>query len=78
MSDDVNFVPEAPEAFEQEPEKKSKKTLWIILAVVAVVLLCCCLIVVSLFVVPGIFGYSSIGDMLGDLLFEVLPYLALV
>jgi len=72
MSDDFNYVPEAPEAFEQAPEKKSNKTIWIIVAVVAVILLCCCLLVV----LSMVFGF--VPAFLDEFVFESLPYLAFV
>jgi len=71
MSDDINYVPEAPEAFEQAPEKKNNKTIWIIVAVVAVILLCCCLV--------AVLG-TTLGFLpfLEEFVFESLPYLAFV
>lgn len=72
MSDDINYVPEAPDAFEQAPQKKSNKTLWIILAVVAVILLCCCLVVV----LSMVFGF--VPAFLDGFVLESLPYLAFV
>jgi len=45
---------DAPE-FQEVPEKKNNKTLWIILAVLAVIVICCCIIfaLVLMFVIPA-------------------------
>jgi len=71
MSDDINYVPEPPQSFEQEPAKKNNKTLWIIIAVIAVLLLCCCLVLV----LGAVFGFVP---FLEEFVFETLPYLALI
>ena len=73
MSEDINYVPEAPESFEQVPEKKNNKTLWIVLAVVAVLLLCCCLVLV-LGIVLGFLPFAE--EIIYDLMYKGLPYLA--
>lgn len=75
MSEDINYVPEGPQSFEQAPVKKNNKTLWIILAVVAVVLLCCCLVAV----LGMVFGFLPfVDEIMYDLMFESLPYLAFI
>ena len=40
--------------FQEVPEKKNNKTLWIILAVLAVVIICCiCVALVLMFLIPA-------------------------
>jgi len=40
--------------FQEVPEKKTNKTLWIILAVFAVVIICCiCVALVLMFLIPA-------------------------
>lgn len=73
MSEDFNYIPEGPQSFEQAPQKKSNKTLWIILAIVAVILLCCCLVVVLSLVL----GFVSF-DALDDWVYQLMPYLQLI
>ncbi len=70
MSEELNYIPESPGSFEQAPEKKNKKTLWIILAIVAVILLCCCLVVV-LSLVLGWFSFDG-------WVYQLTPYLQLI
>lgn len=52
MSDSMHGIPDAPQSFDEVPEKK-KKTLWIILAIVAAILLLCCCIGVIVLIVTG-------------------------
>jgi len=73
MSEEINYIPESPESFEQVPEKKNNKTLWIILAVVAVILLCCCL-VIGLALVFGFVSFAEIDQWV----YQMMPYLQLI
>lgn len=72
MSEEVSYIPEPPESFEQAPEKKKNKTLWIILAIVAVILLCCCLLAV-LGLVLGYFSFEGADQ----LFYQIVPYLTI-
>lgn len=72
MTEEISYIPEPPETFEAEPQKKSKKTLWIIIAIVAVLLLCCCLaVVIAIF--AGLLSFDDLG-----LVMPLLPYLSLI
>ncbi|MFU8827474.1 MAG: hypothetical protein ACNA70_08280 [Brevefilum sp.] len=53
MTEEISYIPEAPEAFEEAPKKDKKKTVWIIVAVVAVLLICCCIALVA-----GVLGFG--------------------
>ena len=72
MSEEINYIPEPHETFEQVPEKKKSKTVWIIVAIVAVILLCCCLVIVF----GTVLGFLPVMDeMLNEFMFESVPYL---
>ena len=72
MTEEISYIPEPPHTFEDFPQKKSKKTLWIILVVVAVLLLCCC---VSIFLALTL-GWFSFEGM--DPFVDLLPYLRFI
>ena len=72
MTEEISYIPEPPETFQDVPQKKSKKTLWIILAIVAILLLCCC-VIAALAIGLGWFSFEGL-DPFADL----LPYLSFI
>jgi len=59
-----------PPEFQEMPEKKNNKTLWIILVVLAVLVICCCVIfaLALIFVIPA--------DRYQQLRFGLMPLFA--
>ncbi len=72
MSEEMVEVQDAPEAFDDKPQKGKNKTLIIILIVAAVIILCCCCVAVAAIIIAASTG------ALEDLFSGLMPLLQVV
>jgi len=69
MTEEISYIPEAPEEFAEAPKKDNNITVWIIVAVVAVLLICCCVALIAGVLVLG-FAFQDL-----DLQLNLYPLL---